>query len=138
MPHLHSGSTKEDSTGTLALENYLLSDCRSKRVSEGSPEGGLSRRRFLSMGGMLTAGALLQGGRFAAASTKPDIVLHIVPGEIEVAAGHIIHTVTYNGSAPGPLLVIPEGKSTRIEIHNESSNREYIHWHGFSLDAALD
>jgi FtsP/CotA-like multicopper oxidase with cupredoxin domain len=122
----------------MALENYLLSNCRSKRVSAGYPEGGLSRRRFLSMGSTLTAGALLQGGRFAAASTKPDIVLHIASGEIEVAAGHIIRTVTYNGSAPGPLLVIPEGKSTSVEIHNESSNREYIHWHGFSLDAALD
>ncbi len=114
----------------------------STRIAGGTPhggfDGGFSRRRFLSFGGALTAGSLLQFGGFAFAEVRPEIILQITPCQIEVAPGHIIHTTAYNGSAPGPLLRIPEGRSVQVEIRNESSTEEYVHWHGFSLDAALD
>ena len=98
---------------------------------------GLSRRRFLAMGGTLAASGVLPLGGLASA-TKPEIILQIAPCRIEVATGHIIQTTAYNGSAPGPLLRIPEGRPVQVEIRNESSTEEYVHWHGFSLDAALD
>ncbi|HTF64651.1 MAG TPA: multicopper oxidase domain-containing protein, partial [Edaphobacter sp.] len=97
----------------------------------------MSRRRFLAMGGTLAASGLLPLGGLASA-TKPKIILQIAPCHIEVAAGHIIQTTAYNGSAPGLFFRIPEGRPVQVEIRNESSTEEYVHWHGFSLDAALD
>jgi FtsP/CotA-like multicopper oxidase with cupredoxin domain len=67
----------------------------------------------------------------------PEISLEIVPCQIEVAPGHVIRTNGYK-DVTGAVLRIPEGRLVEVEIHNQTSAREYVHWHGFSLDAALD
>jgi len=110
---------------------------RARLASVKHLETGLSRRQFLAMGGTLAAGGLLPRGTLASATT-PEIILQIAPCRIEVAAGHFIQTTAYNGSAPGPLLRIPEGRPVQVKIRNESATEEYVHWHGFSVDAALD
>jgi FtsP/CotA-like multicopper oxidase with cupredoxin domain len=90
------------------------------------------------MSGTLAVGSLLSLEGFASVVSKPEISLQITPARIEVAPGHIIQTVTYNSSAPGPVIRIPEGRPVQVEIQNGSSKEEYVHWHGFSLGALQD
>jgi FtsP/CotA-like multicopper oxidase with cupredoxin domain len=104
---------------------------------KGNFEGSISRRCFLSFGGLAVAGSALPPRRLFFHGMLPAISLEIVPCQIEVAPGHIIRTSGYK-SAAGPVLRIPEGQSVEVEIHNQTSAREFVHWHGFSLDAALD
>jgi FtsP/CotA-like multicopper oxidase with cupredoxin domain len=102
-------------------------------------DGKISRRRFLFSAASGAAAGLL--GRPAIALTAtvtPDIFLRISPIEMEVASGHSIRTMAYNGGAPGSPIRVAEGRSIDVEILNESDREEYVHWHGFSLEARLD
>lgn len=132
------GSHVSDCSRKQTLENDLHGTSKTRLTSEKYPRAELSRRRFLSMGGTLAVGGLLPIKGLGSVATHADVSLQITPARIEVASGHIIQTVTYNGSAPGPLIRVPEGRSVQVEIRNESSKEEYVHWHGFSLGAAQD
>jgi FtsP/CotA-like multicopper oxidase with cupredoxin domain len=102
-------------------------------------ERGMSRRRFLSAAAPVAVAGFL--GRYAiarSATETADAILRISPIEAEIAPGHLVRTTAYNGTVPGPLIRIAEGKSVWVEINNDSGKEEYVHWHGFSLDARLD
>ena len=100
--------------------------------------GSLSRRKFLSLGSTVAAGSLLAPGNLWSASALPEVSLRIAPCQIEVMPGRLIQTTGYDGSTAGSPICIPEGRPVQVEIHNQSMVKEYVHWHGFSLDAALD
>lgn len=68
----------------------------------------------------------------------PDVVLHIATAKIEIAPGRLIKTTAYNGSVPGPLIRVPEGRATTIEVHNDTSTPELVHWHGLMVGGAID
>jgi FtsP/CotA-like multicopper oxidase with cupredoxin domain len=72
------------------------------------------------------------------AADPPDIILRISPIELEIAPKTIIKTVGYNGSAPGPVLRVPEGKPVTAEIHNDTSSPELVHWHGLMIPSEVD
>ena len=88
----------------------------------------MNRREFL---------ALLAAPAFAQES-KPDVTLRIAPVELEIAPGKIVKTIGYNGSVPGPLLRFPEGRAVTIEVHNQTSVPELVHWHGLWIPANVD
>lgn len=67
-----------------------------------------------------------------------DVTLNIERARIEVAPGHTINTVTYNGTAPGPLIRIAEGVAATVDIVNRTGVKEYVHWHGFEIPPDLD
>jgi FtsP/CotA-like multicopper oxidase with cupredoxin domain len=93
----------------------------------------MKRREFLALAG---ASAFAQTG--VSQSVKPDITLRISPVSIEIAPGHVIKTTGYNGSAPGPVLRVREGQPVLIEVHNETSTPELVHWHGLQIPSEVD
>jgi FtsP/CotA-like multicopper oxidase with cupredoxin domain len=49
---------------------------------------------------------------------------------VELGAGHLITTTTYDGRFPGPPLRLTVGRPTIIDVSNETDLSERIHWHG--------
>jgi FtsP/CotA-like multicopper oxidase with cupredoxin domain len=68
----------------------------------------------------------------------PDYVLRIAASPVEIAAKHIVSTVTYNGQFPGPLLRFKEGRPATVEIHNDTDTPEQLHWHGQMVSTDVD
>jgi len=100
----------------------------------------MDRRQFLElMGGATCWNA---ASRLAAQQSPPlshaDFTLRISPVELETAPGRIIRTTGYNGSAPGPVLRLQEGKPVTIEVQNETSDQEFVHWHGLFVPSDVD
>jgi FtsP/CotA-like multicopper oxidase with cupredoxin domain len=82
------------------------------------------RRDFL---GLATAAPVL------AAETPADFTLRIQPITLEFGRGRSFKTIGYNGTAPGPLLRMKEGRPVTIEVFNETNNPELVHWHGLHI-----
>ena len=106
----------------------------------------LDRRKFLEISGeaglALAGGLLAPGSGGARAGASPpaaaDTTIRIAPISHEIAPGKIIKTTAYNGSVPGPVLRLREGRSVRINVINDSGYANLIHWHGLYLPAAQD
>jgi FtsP/CotA-like multicopper oxidase with cupredoxin domain len=107
-----------------------------------------SRRKFLKAAG-LTAGSKLvprignSESLWAQAQTAPDIVkpdytIRIAASPVEVSSKLIISTTTYNGQFPGPLLRFNEGQPVTIDIINDTSAPEQLHWHGQMIPVDVD
>ena len=96
-----------------------------------------TRRTFLKRLGV-GVGAILGRGKLSFADRPPDVRLRIERLKLEVAAGHFVETVGYNGSIPGPLLRLQEGIPVIVDITNETDRTEYVHWHGFPVPAQID
>ena len=102
----------------------------------------MKRREFLALSGM-TAANLAWGASSLprlgeAEPAKPDFTLRIAPIRLELAPGKVIDTVGYNGTAPGPLLRMPEGKRVTVEVHNDTDVPELVHWHGQFIPSDVD
>ena len=96
----------------------------------------MNRRDFLSIAGGVAAQAGL-ASRLAAAS-KSDHTLRIGPVSAEIAKGKVIRTTGYNGTIPGPMLRMKEGKSVTIDIFNDTDTPELVHWHGMFVSTKAD
>lgn len=70
--------------------------------------------------------------------TKADYTLRIAPVTVELDRSHIISTIGYNGSAPGPVLRMREGKTVTVEVVNETDTPELVHWHGMLIPPEVD
>ena len=86
----------------------------------------MNRRDFL---------ALMASPAFA---QKPDVTLRISTVNAEIAPGHVYKTIGYNGGVPGPILRFPEGKPVTVEVHNDTSSPELVHWHGLFIPSNVD
>lgn len=109
----------------------------------------IDRRKFLQTTGLLAFSAGLPiisraaSGPLAPGAPGPgdlpaDYTLRIGAGLVEVAPGRIVSTTTYNGSYPGPLLRLQEGKRVSVNIHNDSDRPEQLHWHGQVVPPDID
>jgi FtsP/CotA-like multicopper oxidase with cupredoxin domain len=112
----------------------------------------LNRRDFVKLGSVaaleLGAGRLLMGqaqmpaaapqGEAPPDAAKPDIVLRIAPVEVELTPNRTISTIGYNGTSPGPLLRVKEGKPVTVEVINETDVPEQVHWHGLLIPSEVD
>lgn len=101
-----------------------------------------SRRDFLLGAGAATLG-LAAGGfnspvHAQVASSTADTTIHIAPMTLELAPGHVIRTIGYNGTAPGPLLRLRKGQQTTIRVVNETDVPELVHWHGLFVPPEVD
>ena len=102
----------------------------------------LSRRDFL-VGASAATLALGPGGftspvHAQAGSGEADATIRIEPITVELAPGHVVRTVGYNGDAPGPLLRLREGQQTTIKIINATDVPELVHWHGLFVPSEVD
>lgn len=114
----------------------------------------VNRRDFVKLGGVaaldISAGQLLraQAETQAPASVqtaeppqdapKPDVVLRIAPVEVELTPNRVISTIGYNGTSPGPLLRMKEGKQVTVEVFNDTDVPEQVHWHGLLIPSEVD
>jgi FtsP/CotA-like multicopper oxidase with cupredoxin domain len=72
------------------------------------------------------------------APVKPEHALRIAPLSLELAPGHSIRTVGYNGTVPGPILRLREGQRSTIKVTNDSDVPELVHWHGLKVPSGVD
>ncbi len=107
----------------------------------------MKRRQFLALAGAAAghtvAASALQHVRgsssvLTGARERADAVLHIRPITVELAPGVSIETTGYNGHAPGPVLRFKEGAQVNIDVYNETSVAELVHWHGLAIDSLND
>lgn len=95
-----------------------------------------TRRTFL-----LAAAAPLAVGTHvpAQAQRTPDYRLSIGGMQLEIAPGHVVQTIAYNGTSPGPLIRAKEGQLVTIEVTNTLCGiDEIVHWHGLQVPAIAD
>src|SRR5580658_9490554 len=70
--------------------------------------------------------------------TAPDHTLRIAPHRLELAPGKVIETFAYNGTVPGPVLRLREGRQVSIDIRNDTDIDDIIHWHGLYVPSLAD
>jgi FtsP/CotA-like multicopper oxidase with cupredoxin domain len=99
----------------------------------------LDRRAFLIGAGVagVACGAAIDAA-YTQIVTAADYSLRIAPLKLELAPGKVIQTFGYNGTVPGPLLRLREGRQVSIDIHNDTDIDDIIHWHGLYVPAAAD
>jgi len=113
-----------------------------------SPESP-TRRSILKHGALLGTGAALAAllpswARSASAdmAAAPELSgddIHLTIGHTSITIdGRTGHAVTINGTVPGPLLRLKEGRRARISVTNELDVDTSIHWHGLLVPPAMD
>ena len=110
----------------------------------------MNRRDFVKFGGAaaieLGAAKLLmsqiQPGMQANSPTldasNADITLRIAPVLVELTPNRTISTIGYNGTSPGPLLRMREGKPVTVDVINDTDVPELVHWHGLFIPPEVD
>lgn len=107
-----------------------------------------TRREFLS-GGALASALLLEACNRSASppGTEPEtapsghsagVTLRMGTVLADIAEGHTISTVGYNGVVPGPVIRLREGVPITVDLFNDTGSRELVHWHGQIVPAAVD
>ena len=67
-----------------------------------------------------------------------DYMIRIAPVAVELDRSHILSTIGYNGTSPGPVLRMPAGKRVSVEVINDTDTPELVHWHGMLIPAEVD
>lgn len=105
----------------------------------------MRRRDLFKLAGMAVATRALSGlpgaGQSAAAGAvdgKADLTLRIAPVTVELYPSRILSTIGYNGTAPGPLLRMREGKPVTVDVFNDTDTPELVHWHGMLIPPEVD
>jgi FtsP/CotA-like multicopper oxidase with cupredoxin domain len=100
----------------------------------------MHRRDFLALMGASTCFDLASrlGAQAAPPGPKADLELRISSVEVEIAPRRVAKTTGYNGSAPGPVLRLPEGKPFTVDVLNDTDTPELVHWHGLFVPAEVD
>ncbi|MGB9434605.1 MAG: multicopper oxidase domain-containing protein [Candidatus Acidiferrum sp.] len=107
----------------------------------------MQRRNFLQLGGMALAhagmarlplGAQAESSQDPAPDSKADHTLRVGPVTVELDRSHIVSTIGYSNSAPGPVLRMREGKPVTVEVINETDTPELVHWHGMLIPPEVD
>jgi FtsP/CotA-like multicopper oxidase with cupredoxin domain len=88
----------------------------------------LSRRELIPMLGAVALRA----------SPAPDHRIVIAPYTLDLSPRVRIRTTAYNQQVPGPLFRFTEGRPVTIEVENQSSLPEIVHWHGLFLPPEVD
>jgi FtsP/CotA-like multicopper oxidase with cupredoxin domain len=64
--------------------------------------------------------------------------MRIGPVLADIAKGHTISTIGYNGTVPGPLIRLREGVPVTVDLFNDTDTSELVHWHGQIIPASVD
>ncbi len=91
----------------------------------------MTRREFLAASATLTAAS--------AQEPSADIVnLRIAPITLDIGRKRTIKTLAYNGQVPGPVFRWKENQRVTIDVANDTSEPELVHWHGFHIPSVVD
>lgn len=115
----------------------------------------MDRRNFLSIAGkgaaIALANTVLPGNITAQKAAHPhsatqkavpegaaDYTLRIQEMSLELAPGATVKTVGYNAQVPGPLVRMKQGVPVTVDVLNDTSVEDLLHWHGFDIDPIND
>ena len=87
----------------------------------------MTRREFLAA--LAASQALAQG---------TPVKLHIAPLTLDIGKKRTVKTVAYNGQVPGPLFRWKEGQNVTVEVTNDNTEADLVHWHGFHIPPEVD
>ncbi|MBB3113418.1 FtsP/CotA-like multicopper oxidase with cupredoxin domain [Paenibacillus phyllosphaerae] len=60
------------------------------------------------------------------------------PVKQELLPGFFINAFGYNGSSPGPTIIVYPGDYVQIRVHNKLSEPTSVHWHGLDVPNVMD
>jgi manganese oxidase len=65
--------------------------------------------------------------------------IHLIAKEarIEIAPGHFVNCLTYNGKIPGPTIRVTEGEPLRVVLHNQLKQATSLTFHGLILPQSV-
>ena len=69
---------------------------------------------------------------------RADFTLRIAPIALEIAPSRFISTIGYNGTSPGPVVRMREGKAVTVDVINDTDAAELVHWHGLFVPPDVD
>lgn len=99
----------------------------------------MDRRNFFREASIAVANAVLGDVAFGnGTSSATHFSLKIGIATIELAPGKSVKTVCYNGQVPGPVLRMREGIPVTVDVENESTSEELVHWHGLHIASVPD
>ncbi len=100
----------------------------------------MNRREFLGAIGAASIAPPLLRGQDACPQdgSKADYTLRIGPASVEISPKKIFKTIGLNGTAPGPMLRVKEGKPVTIDVINQTTSEEILHWHGLHIPSNVD
>jgi FtsP/CotA-like multicopper oxidase with cupredoxin domain len=105
----------------------------------------MDRRDLLKLGSLALANSAtvalarsIQRTSPTPSESKADYTLRISPVTVELDRSHIVSTTGYNGTAPGPVLRMKEGKPVSVDVINDTDTPEFVHWHGMLIPSELD
>jgi len=113
----------------------------------------MTRRNFLATAGSaalagymplahanpVASGGIGRAGAFSElnATAADGIDLYVESRDLYVG-GKRGRAITINGSIPGPVIRMTEGKQALIRVHNRLAESTSIHWHGILLPFDMD
>ena len=98
----------------------------------------LDRRELMMRAGAAGLGALATPTYAQPRAPVADHSIEIAPVSLEIAPGKAIKTTGYNGTVPGPVLRLQEGKPVSIKVDNASNYANLVHWHGLQIPSDQD
>jgi FtsP/CotA-like multicopper oxidase with cupredoxin domain len=96
----------------------------------------IDRRQLLKLSGLAASFATLPVSGHSLADA--DYALEIAPYSLEVSPRRTVKTIAYNRQVPGPLFRFNEGRPVTIDVTNNSSSDETVHWHGLFIPSEVD
>jgi FtsP/CotA-like multicopper oxidase with cupredoxin domain len=99
-------------------------------------QAGAARMPILAQSGQAGLTAASPGG--GQPDTKADYTLRIGQVTVELDRSHILSTVGYNGTAPGPVMRMRAGKPVTVDVINDTDTPEFVHWHGMLIPPDVD
>ena len=66
-----------------------------------------------------------------------DITLRIARQTMTID-GHVMQAIGLNGTVPGPIIRLKEGRTARLHVINDLDEDSSLHWHGLLVPAAMD
>jgi FtsP/CotA-like multicopper oxidase with cupredoxin domain len=94
----------------------------------------MRRRDFL----VLPAGVISAAAIRGQPETRPDLTLRISEIAWEIAPRRTIKTLAYNDTIPGPLVRVRAGQPFTVDVRNDHTREDIVHWHGLHIPSDVD
>ena len=100
----------------------------------------ISRRRFLQGSATSISLGVMPQLSHATRQAKGQWRLEAeeITRQFEADEGLPTQLLGFNGSTPGPVLRLPQGEVSEINVSNNLQEPTAVHWHGLRIDNAMD
>ena len=98
----------------------------------------MNRRDFLATAGASVCAAVAGLAAAGPAADPADVTLRIGEISLDLGPKRSVRTLAYNGQVPGPLLRARRGQRLVVDVVNDTSANDIVHWHGFHIPPEVD